>query len=525
MRACETSSYLALETRVAFHARSSLLGALLICGSAMLFGLFPEIACSDENPGAVERTPLERRPYQVRILVAFDPTASDQSSSQAVLRDLEQSANRCIGEMWSLKVSDVDWLGKNPSRGLQRLTEASLLERFPEDLVDVWFVASIQSLSVGSRVSVRSWQPEVRFESVPMNADVQDAREIPNVLLTLCRTLMRPMGVVDSVNQQSVRVRLRAGELAPPDSSFAQLTSQDLLVPILAFRNKDNQIERLQTIPWSYIAVEEIDGGAINGTIRSGLRLALGGRRRGRVDTLVLAVRPQYASTQIELATQAKSSIPLVAHRIEVRTSFTNYQATKDHPKIDPKATLLEECLTDRLGRTRVTATGDHRLVWLFAFSGDHLLARVPFVTGSVPFVRFEVPDDSVRLNVEADLQMIQGEVIDAVALRNTAIAAARAAAKKNDWITVDQKLALLRRQQDVGTLNDRLGAIRVAGTEAAKARKDRVGEIRINRICDDTDTLIKAHLGEEKVRLLVEEMEQLKKVEREAEPEANSVK
>lgn len=475
---------------------------------------------AQESATVVEPVAIERRPYDIRLLVAFDHTEFDQAAADTVLRDVEKAVVRCAGDMWSLKVAELMGLDRYPVRGLERLDRTALLDAFPEETADVWYAAAVQSLPVGTRISVRSWQPEVQFESVTASADVQDRREVANTILKLCHKLMRPMGIVESTNQQSVRIRLRAGELTPPDPTFVQLSKDDLLIPMLAFRNKENQIERLQSIPWTYVSIEEIDGAALTGTVRSGLRLALGGRRRGRIDTLVVAVRPQYQSTLIELATQAKSSIPLVAHRIEVRTSYTNYLANKDHPEIDPKATLLEECLTDRLGRTRIKADPNHRMVWLFAFSGDHLLARVPFVTGSIPFARYEVPDDSVRLTVEADLQMIQGEVIDAVALRNTAMAAARAAGKKSDWITVNQKLALLRRQEDAGALNDRLMAIRVTGTEAAKTRKDKIGEIRINRICDDTATLIKTHLGEEKIRLLVEEMEQLQKVEKEAQTE-----
>ena len=111
----------------------------------------------------------------------------------------------------------------------------------------------------------------------------------------------------------------------------------------------------------------------------------------------------------------------------------------------------------------------ERSLVWLFAYSGQRLLARVPLFRECSSSVRLDVPDDSTRLTAEANLQMLQGEVIDAVALRNTAFATIRAAAKKDDWVTVNQKLALLKRQQDVGSLNNRLIAVQnIAGTSAA---------------------------------------------------------
>ena len=153
-------------------------------------------------------------------------------------------------------------------------------------------------------------------------------------------------------------------------------------------------------------------------------------------------------------------------------------------------------------------------MVWLFAYSGQHLLAKVPFVPGAVSAARLEVPDDASRLAAEADLQMLQCEVIDAVALRNTAIATIRAAAKKDDWKTVNQKLALLKQQQSAATLLERLTAVRVAGTTAARAARDKVVEVRINRMCDESAALVNTHLGSEKIRILSEEMEALQNAE-----------
>jgi hypothetical protein len=244
--------------------------------------------------------------------------------------------------------------------------------------------------------------------------------------------------------------------------------------------------------------------------VQSGLKLALGGKKRGRIDTLVVAVRPQFEATRIQLVTQSKPQLPLVAHRIEVRTEAVIPRVTEEHPEIDPASTLINEKLTDRRGFSRISVEPDYPLVWLFAFSGQHMLARVPFVPGAAAEIRFEVPDDATRLAAEADLQMLQGEVIDAVALRNTAIATIRAAAKKDDWSTVSQKLTLLKQQSSSSSLVDRLIAVRVAGVASAKANRDKAAETRINRMCDEAVALIKVHLGEEKVRLLTEEMDAL---------------
>lgn len=452
---------------------------------------------------------LERRPYQIRLLIAFDGPSFDQSSSQSILRDVKQSTQRCAGDVWSLDAAMTDSLSPVNASGLKRL-DRSFIAKQENEAADVWFAAAIETLPIGFRVSARSWQPDVQLESPVISRDVIEWREIPLALVRLCRDLFQPLGTVEHVDDRSVRIRLRAGELTPPDPSFAQVTRGDLMLPLLAYRDKNKIIEKLQTIPWTYVSIDHVEASTVSGTVQSGLRLALGGKKRGRIDTLVVKLRPHYGSTRVELTTQTKPILPLVAHRIEERSQPIIPRPTEDKPDVDPASTLLEELLTDRRGLSTVRTKPGHPLVWLFAYSGQHLLARVPFVPGVSPFVRLEVPDDSTRLSAEADLQMLQGEVIDAVALRNVAIATIRAASKKNDWDTVQKKLDLIKKQQDAGTLNDRLVAVRVLATAAAKTRKDKAGEARINRMCDETAELIKAHLSDDKLTALREEMKDL---------------
>ena len=468
---------------------------------------------ADEQAASLE-IPAERRPYHVQLLVAFDLTSFDSIARQKHLREIQQTTQRCVGDLWAVETTEISWLDPVSEQGLARLGYSVLEKHLDAKPADVVFAAVVESRPVGKRVSVRSWQPEVQTESQVVSTDVRDDRDLAVALIRLCRDLFRPMGIVVQASDRSIQIQLRGGELSSPDLSFAQLSTNDVLIPLLAYRNKDHSIEKLQAIPWTYLKVDEVDGSRVVTTVQSGLKLALGGKKRNRIDTLVVAIRPQFESTRIQLVTQSKPQLPLVAHRLELRTAAIIPRVTDEHPDADPSSTLIDEKLTDRRGLARIYAEPNHPVVWLFAYSGQHLLARVPFVPGATREVRFEVPDDATRLAAEADLQMLQGEVIDAVALRNTAISTIRAAAKKADWSTVNQKMELLKQQESSSTLIDRLLAVRVAAVAATKANRDKAAEARINRMCDDAVALIKAHLDEEKVRILSEEMDTLKNAE-----------
>jgi len=488
------------------------IGLVVIWGMFALSGtLF-----SEERTDPQESLSTERRPYSVRLLVAFDPLGFDEGAVEASLQDIHQTAIRGIGDVWSLQANKITWINPTSKQGLERVDWSVVDKHRDGQQADIWMAATVESRRTGLQISVRSWQPEVQSETRIISADLQDSRDLAVTLLGLCRNLFRPMGIVEQVEDRVVRIRLRAGELSSADSGFDQLISGEVFVPLLAYRNKSKVIEKLQEIPWTFITVDHAEGSTVMGSVQSGLRLALGGKKRGRIDTLVVALRPQNDATRLELFSQTKPPIPLAAHRLEIRTQSVIPRPTEEHPEIDPASTLLKEKLTDRKGTTVIAREPGSTLVWLFAYSGQHLLAKVPFVPGSTPSARLEVPDDASRLAAEADLQMLQGEVIDAVALRNTAIATIRAAAKKDDWITVNQKLALLQEQQSAGSLLERLTAVRVAGVAAAKAGRDKVAEVRIHRMCDDAANLVKTHLANDKVRLLAEEMDALQNAETE---------
>ena len=501
--------------------------------------LFLVVALSAHAADKPNNLPLDVRPYRVRLLLAFDSPQLSAVAQQDVLDETHRAAQRCVGEMWQLHVESIAWLQPVSAKGLARLDvtklshskvvvdAASVREQTRATVdadagnvghdgepVDVWFVVALQAARPGYRIDVRSWQPEIQVVTEAVGVHVTDPRDVSVAILKLCRLAFRPLGVVEDVDGKTARVRLQAGSLAAPDEAFALVQPNDSFVPSIAVRNREQRIEKLQSIPWTYLTATEVDGARVTCEIGSGLRSPIGGKQRGRIETIAVAVHPQHATTRLELATQAKPSLPLVAHRVELRSSSVIPKPDNDAAREEH---LLRELLTDRRGLVVIPTDSERPLVWLFAYSGQHLLARVPFVPGSVADARLEVPDDAARLTAEADVQMLQGELVDAVAVRNTQFATIRSAAKKSDWKQVRAKLADLSKLTDPKSFLDRLAAIRVPAVNAAKARRDRAAEVRINRLCDEMAELIRQYLNEDKLKLFREEMAELLKSEADA--------
>ncbi len=456
---------------------------------------------------------LELRPYRVLLLVASDLPQQSGPRRSELLEKIRQSAARSIGAQWDLTIQEADWLQPVSADGLKRLTPAELYKRTgsDRDKFDVWLVAAVGTNGAGFRIDVHGWQPAIEVDAGTIGRDIYDWQDIPNTVLQLSHMSFRPIGRVDDVDGKQVRLVMQGGALAIPDPAFAVSREAQVFTPLLASRNRDGKIDRLQPIPWTFLTAEAVDETRLKCELQSGLRSAIGGKQRGRVETLAITAIANSTSTNVEVVTQSKPQIPLTGHRIELRDSSEIPKA--DQPLGEKDAHLIRTVLTDRRGRITIQANGG-KVVWLFAYSGKHLLARVPVLPGMSTEIRLEVPDDSSRLEAESELYMLQGQLVEAVAARNTAAAKIRAAIKKSDKPLAKAAEAELKREPDAQVFLTQLLSIRVPAVKAAKAKKDRAGEARINRMCDEMAELIQQYLSEDKRRVVLEELKELYELE-----------
>ena len=479
----------------------------------LLLSLLLLLVNSSSPVYADQKLPLELRPYRVLLLVATDLPQQAGAGRSDLLEKIRQVAGRSVGAQWELTVQEVDWLQPVSRDGLKRLISAELYQRtgIDQDKFDVWLVASIATNGAGFRIDVRGWQPAIEVDAGTFGRDIYDWHDIPVTTIQLSHASFRPIGRVDDVDGKQVRILMQGSALAIPDPAFAVASESQVFTPLLASRNREGKIDRLQPIPWTYVTAEAVDETRLKCELQSGLRSAIGGKQRGRVETLAITARANLPATQVELVTQSKPQIPLTGHRIELRDS--SEIPKPDGPVEETEKHLIRTLLTDRRGRFAVSANGG-KVVWLFAYSGKHLLARVPILPGMVSDLRLEVPDDSSRLETESELYMLQGQLVEAVAARNTAAAKIRSAIKKGDKPLAKAAEAELKRLPDAQVFLTQLLSIRVPAVKAAQSKRDRAGEARINRMCDEMANLIQQYLSEDKRRVVLEELKELYELE-----------
>jgi hypothetical protein len=149
--------------------------------------------------------------------------------------------------------------------------------------------------------------------------------------------------------------------------------------------------------------------------------------------------------------------------------------------------------------------------VWLNVRSGQALLARVPFVPGVRDEEVLELGDDTLRLDTEASIALLQAELVDTVARRAVLMSLSRSRANAGKWDEVTELLKELNEMRKAPSFERELNGIRIPAIKAARAARDRTSELRIEKLCAETSELVRNYLDEDKIREMKEEIEEIR--------------
>jgi len=454
--------------------------------------------------------PLEYQPYRARVWVEF---AHDPSLTAAFQRRVREEIAVRIRQIFGLvialdakqPVETARWQKPLDEAGLERLTESEVRRQLGDSNPDKAFVVLVRTRGPRFEIACREWDAA---RNVLSPVSVQETWERPRVAetaVTLLWRVFQPIYTVDDVDPQAdrARVSVRAGRLPLGDPEKALVKPGDLLQPFFRYLDRQQLLQRVQVIDWTYLIVERVDGGEAACQIISGRRGALGTNRRRRVEARAVRVQPMHRETSLRLALYTNREQTLGGHQIVV----TPKSADESAPAVEPFLAV-----TDRDGTVRLQNAPEYDWAWLAVRSGDTLLARVPFVPGLVPEATLELMNDAQRLAVERELDLMKTRLVETVARRATLSSRALALARAGDEPGARRLLADAEQLPKLADFESQLNAVRVPALEAAQASRDRLAEGRINRLCSQTRDLIRHYLAEDKLRVVREEIDELTK-------------
>jgi hypothetical protein len=353
-----------------------------------------------------------------------------------------------------------------------------------------------------------------------------DPDRIEWATVDLLARVFRPLSLVEPIRGGGVSVTTRGERLWPECLPAPTATPCEVFYRYL---NKSRAVESIQAVPFTYLVHEAGEaGGEAAWTVVSGLRSPLAARRQ-RVDVVGLAVGPLAESTRLTLQSRRSASKKLAGLDLDVslRGSDASHRLISDRAGLVTLSTPTGEDasapVTSPLPATGAidaasTRLREPRMTQIEVHSGKAVLARIPLIVGAHREMTLELQDDTLRLNVEGDLAILQAAVIDAVSRRAVLMARIRRDARLGLWPVVETGLKELESLPDLRKFRTDLAGLQLPAQSLARADRDRQTEARIKRMCAETDAMMARFLAEEPVQVLRSEINDLQSALRDAE-------
>lgn len=456
--------------------------------------------------------PFARRPYTVRASIAFEAnTLTDQTERQRVVVDINRAIARMYGRLWQTACDQNEWMVPGDRRHLQRLQLADVIDKYPEDEFQKAFIVSIERDGTSYIIGCREFDSRIH-ELTPVRIEVtQDERSIGSTAVRLMRDTFRPMltflrGFPGDEGESMMEMQVQGGEIIPPDPSAEQVVPGDVLRPFVRQmeRRDPTKLKLLRELPLTYLRVMDIDTvetrGQATTVFITHLRAQLFGAKGRRTQHLAVRQRPGASRSRVRLVLNGREDKPLISHRLALAYQL-NWRSEEDGPQT--------QLVSDRNGEVIIETRENHPTFWIRVYSGTSLLARVPYAPGLLPTDTIELPDDSIRLGVEGEIQLLSDELVDAIALREVTIARSKKAAEAGDVKLLNELLTTYSAVPGKEYFLEQASNIRINSEKESKLRNLR--NTLADRLCKTFSDTIETFFTDEKRSARQVEIQQIK--------------
>ena len=559
----------------------------------------PPVKIPPPPPERPNRKDIELESYQVEIPIVFQPHPQmGPAFRQAVIDELYVIADRSIGPMWNLKITDGDWITPRSDQGIERITpdqikkrqseeayflaihkqiaahsegkfsevpsdplddetrarvrtildtpeddgQEELLREFvetigggsvPEEKLDIasevvflyltpseMTLDKLYPVSVelnGSTYSVasREWDRASELMTPVRRRSTIDRRAVAAEISRLLSELFRPLVQIEAADPVSARIRTMGSEYVSADPGFSQVNKGTMFIPLFRYLDRNRVVQRIQFLPWTYLTAEELERHRANCRVDTGVKTPLGAFRRRRMELRALRINPELDQTTLTLVPRRNHSKPLVGYLVAVYNDLPPPPPEKgeeEEEEVEGEEAEEEREKPDvyrsnRLGQVTIPVDPEDALQWVFIRSGTALLAKFPIVAGTDANLIAECPDDTIRLDVEGQIALLQSRLVDTIAKREMVKAMIRNRMKKDEWEKVEESVDELKSLPGFDDFKKMVTSIQYPAEKRAQARKDRISESRIKKLGSEVLKIASIHLDQKKIDDLVEEV------------------
>jgi hypothetical protein len=432
------------------------------------------VACartaSAEAPSVWELTP-----YRVQVLVAAPDVPPLAGRFEADLcEDLVGRTEAVLGAAWETSAA--------PAPAATRQAMLVSLESIATDALprpalqfDKVVVVAISPNHGGYWVVARELDTRTRLWSAAVTVEAWQPAKLRDAAFRAVLAAFAPLARIETSGAKQVTLRVRASGLPPAVKGATAIPRGTVFRPLVRYNDRDGLLRRVTEIPWTFLTVSQSDAAQVKCDLHSGLRTPLSGRRRGRVESLALAVVPPRKASRLVLEAPGKIKRPLAGYDVSIQP----LGGKTDVPigRTDWQGSLLVEPDVQPL---RV----------LLIRHGGEVLARLPLVPGLAPTLVAPVADDDVRLEAEGFITAFQEELVDLVTRREVLLVRTRArlkAKKPDEARNLFEELRRLPARDDL---------IRQLARDQARFASSEPGvQRKIDALFADTRKLLDRHL------------------------------
>jgi hypothetical protein len=273
-------------------------------------------------------------------------------------------------------------------------------------------------------------------------------RELAGDVLDALVSAFTPLVELERAKGNAIAGKLRAAALVDDEASPLVVAPGDPLAVVLRIDDRLGRTtsDQVYPLPLTVLSVSSRDGADITCEIHAATRHRLGARASFRLSRYALAVRPPRGPTRVVLQTPGDAGRPL-----------PDYELVEEGAKGEGVRVVAR---SDAFGRAEIAA-GDRPWRLLYVRHGEHLLARLPIITGRERELVVPLASNDVRLRAEGFVAALEQEVVDTVARRQILTARLRQKIAAKDYDAAQAVLEQLQGLTSSRDFNERLQAAR----------------------------------------------------------------
>ena len=457
---------------------ASCLAWLVLSGSASQ-------ALGQAAPATATALPIDRRPYQIRVLLEFEPAVRvDAGRRVAILAEWAALTARFVGQPWSIAVADDP--GPVAAIPLDALKADDLKSK--SDKVDkVWAIRVGEDGSTWS-ASGRELDTATGSLGEVHRREVAHPGDLPRDLLRLALDLFAPSADIGESKAGGVSFLVRGGSL-PAASPLGEVARVGTVFRALRLFPKPEGPPEVVEVRYSYFRVDRVEGPVAHCEIIRGLGDPLSNRYSRKNRLVALGIKPSASPTRLRFLTKNDRQ-PAVGCRLVARS-------------IPPGLKPTDLGMTDREGRIVVRPGVLDGLASLRLLAGnDEPMLDIPVMpgeTGEERTIVFEAR--TLTLDLEARLDALRDAIVDVVAVRSRLEARMKARLDGEDWAGLDEAIKEFRALTPRETFATRLEQIKESGRRQEEEAKTTVLTRNARGQLDETQGLIDRYLDDDAVR------------------------